>query len=163
MAKQAIPLRPPEELWDLFALNPLTGELFWRTNPPHTKCKPNRLAGGICTMGYVQVTVKNRKYFAHRIIRAWVDGKDPGETWLDHADRNKHNNQPWNIRPCTFSQNCANINTKQGYYFCSRRNKCRACIGFYKKSLHLGYFDTAEQARNCYIEAKRRLFGEFAP
>ena len=163
MAKQAIPLPPPEELWDLFALNPLTGELFWRTNPPRTKCKPSRLAGYICRTGYVQVTVKNRKYSAHRIIRAWVDGEDPGDTWLDHADRNTRNNQPWNIRPCTISQNLANINTKKGYSFHPRSNKYQARISFYNKKLCLGYFDTAEEARNCYIEAKKRLYGEFAP
>jgi hypothetical protein len=156
------PLPPPEELWDLFALNPLTGELFWQ-NISSSACRPNGLAGSINTAGYVLLKIKKQVYYAHRIVRAWVDGKDPGNTMLDHKDQNKSNNKPWNIRICCDSQNKANINTKKGYCFHPTKNKYQARIRFHKKRLYLGYFDTAEEAHNCYIEAKKRLYGEFAP
>jgi hypothetical protein len=161
------PLPLPEELWDLFALNPLTGELFWRTKR-RGKSRPNGLAG--CTTnisGYTRLVIKGQSYRAHRIVRAWVDGKDPGETLLDHVDQNRQNNQPWNIRPCTSSQNLANVSKRKGYKLLSKnstyRKSFRAVICLNRKSIHLGYFATAEEARACYIEAKRRLFGEFAP
>ena len=162
MPKSYKPLPTPEQLWDLFALNPLTGELFWR-NIPSSACRPNGLAGTTNPCGYIQLKIKNQAYFAHRIVRAWVDGKDPGNTILDHADQDKSNNQPWNIRVCCDSQNKANITSKKGYCFEPERTKYVARISFYKKRIYLGRFDTAEEARTCYIEAKRRLFGEFAP
>jgi hypothetical protein len=163
MPAQSKPLPPPEELWDLFALNPLTGELFWRTDFLRTGCKPNRLAGSICTKGYTRVTLKGRKYYAHRIIRAWVDGKDPGETFVDHADRNPHNNQPWNIRTCTISQNLANVSKRKGYTFDNTKGKYKAKVRCNRKTVFAGYFNTAEEARVAYIKAKRRFFGDFAP
>ena len=163
MPKPYKPLPTPEELWDLFALNPLTGELFWQ-NIRSSACRPDGLAGSTKASGYVQLRIKNQLYYAHRIVRAWVDGKDPGNVMLDHKDQNKSNNKPWNIRICCDSQNKANINTRKGYSFHPTRNKkYQARINFYKKMLHLGYFDTAEEAHTCYIEAKQRLYGEFAP
>jgi len=161
MPKPYKPLPTPEELWDLFALNPLTGELFWR-NIPSTACRPNGLAGTVQARGYIQLSIKKQKYWAHRVVRAWVDGKDPGNTMLDHADQNKGNNQPWNIRVCCDNQNKANISGKKGYYFDPKRAKYLARINFYKKQIHLGYFNTAEEACAFYIKAKRRLYGKFA-
>jgi len=81
---------------------------------------------------------------------------------LDHADQNKGNNQPWNIRVCCDNQNKANISGKKGYYFDPKRAKYLARINFYKKQIHLGYFNTAEEACAFYIKAKRRLYGKFA-
>ena len=157
------PLPSPEELWDLFALNPLTGELFWRIRPANN-CRPDGLAG--CTThisGYTLVTIKKQGYRAHRIVRAWVDGKDPGETLLDHVDQNRQNNQPWNIRPCTSSQNLANVSKRKGYDFIRRNSTYRAQICVNGKRIQLGYFATAEEAGAAYTEAKRRLCGKFAP
>ena len=157
------PLPLPEELWDLFALNPLTGELFWRTKR-RGKSRPNGLAG--CTTrisGYTRLVIKGQSYRAHRIVRAWVDGKDPGETLLDHVDQNKQNNQPWNIRPCTSSQILANVSKRKGYTFIRRNSTYNAHICVNGKRVHLGYFATADEAGAAYIEAKRRLCGEFAP
>ena len=164
MPNQYTPLPSPEELWDLFALNPLTGELFWRSNPSNS-CKPDGLVGCNHNRGYIRLSIKGQKYLAHRIIRAWVDGKDPGETFLDHADRNKRNNQHWNIRACTYSQNQANVTDVKGYcrQIIGKKVKYAARIMINKQSIHLGLFGTVEEARTCYIEAKRRLFGEFAP
>jgi hypothetical protein len=141
-------------------LNPLTGELFWQKSPS-SACRPNGLAGYINTAGYVQLKIKKQVYYAHRIIRAWVDGKTPARL-LDHADRNKSNNQPWNIRPCA-TVKIKQTSTLKKVTVSTLKNKYQARIRFYKKRLYLGYFDTAEEAHNCYIEAKRRLFGEFAP
>jgi hypothetical protein len=164
MAKQYKPLPTPEKLWDLFALNPLTGKLFWRSNPSNS-CAPDGLVGHTDKRGYIQLSIKRQKYLAHRIIRAWVDGKDPGETELDHADRNKCNNQPWNIRACTYSQNQVNVTHVKGYcrQIIGKKVKYVTRIMVNKQSIFLGHFGTAEEARTCYIEAKRRLFGEFAP
>ena len=165
MPQQCKPLPTPEELWDLFALNPLTGELFWRTNPSRS-CRPDGLAGSTSHIsGYVRLSIKKQVYFAHRVVRAWVDGKDPGDTDLDHVDRNKQNNQPWNIRACTYSQNQVNVTNVKGYcrQIIGKKVKYVTRIMVNKQSIFLGHFGTAEEARTCYIEAKRRLFGEFAP
>ena len=165
MPQQCKPLPTPEELWDLFALNPLTGELFWRTNPSRS-CRPDGLAGSTSHIsGYVRLSIKKQVYFAQRVVRAWVDGKDPGDTDLDHVDRNKQNNQPWNIRICTRSQNRANTTRVKGYTLYIKRKKVKygARITHNNQSIFLGLFGTAEEAGAAYIEAKRRLCGEFAP
>ena len=161
MTRAYKPVPTPAELWDLFELNPLTGQLFWRLIPS-TKCNSSGKAGSLTVRGYVQLTINQQKYWAHRIVRAWVDGKDPGKTVLDHADRNKSNNQPWNIRICTQSENLANISGRKGYYFCSKKRKYAARINVNKKQVFLGYFSTAQEASACYNAAKCRLYGEFA-
>jgi hypothetical protein len=159
MAKEYRPLPSAERLWELFDLNPLTGELFWRVRVS-ARCRLDSPAGCVTRNGYKVLRVDSVLYGVHRLIRAWVDGDSDIQAGVDHWDRNPSNNQPWNLRLCTQSQNMANVPHK-GWTQTSS-GKYAATIKFQGQRLALGDFLTPLEAYTAYITAKRLLFGEFA-
>jgi len=92
----------------------------------------------------------------------------PEDMKVDHKDRNGLNNTRENLRVCTNSQNCKNrVKSKsnttgyKGVGACGN-GKFKATIGNDSKLIHLGIFDTKEDAARAYDEAAKKLHGEFA-
>ena len=85
----------------------------------------------------------------HREIMNIPDGMQ-----TDHIDRNGLNNQKENLRVVTNQQNAFNQNAK-GYTFNKPMQKFQAKIKLNGKQIHLGYFETASEAREAYLEAKK--------
>jgi len=159
MAPKYKALPCPERLWEAFALNPLTGQLFWRVRTS-ARCRLDSAAGCAARNGYTVIRIDGVLHGAHRLVRAWVDGIDPASHVVDHWDRNPSNNRPWNLRLCTQSQNMANV-PHTGWYL-TPSGKYAAQIKFRKQRIHLGEFVTPLEAYTAYITAKRLLFGNFA-
>ena len=88
-------------------------------------------------------------HFAWYIIYGNVDFIE-----LDHINRVRFDNRISNLRIVNRLENQQNKNGK-GYYWCNNKNKWRGQITINKKKKHLGYFNTEEEARNAYIEAKK--------
>ncbi len=90
---------------------------------------------------------------------------------IDHRDRDGLNNQRYNLRRCTKSQNAINsgiwtTNTSgfKGVSFFPGRTKCwRAYIVVNYKQISLGYFQEKEDAAKAYAEAAVEYFREFCP
>lgn len=87
----------------------------------------------------------------------------------DHADRNGLNNQGFNLRECTDSQNMMNrgpfknkSSTYKGVSFNKRYQKWSAEIVLNKKRTFLGYFIDEVVAAKIYNKKAKELFGEFA-
>ena len=86
----------------------------------------------------------------------------------DHIDRNGLNNQKYNLRVCTQSQNCMNRKTNygssiyKGVNFNKRLQKWVSYIRFDKKLIHLGCFEDEKIAAKTYDLAAIKYFGEFA-
>ena len=74
---------------------------------------------------------------------------------LDHIDTNKSNNSITNLRILTHQENLFNTNAK-GYYYHKKTNKWVSMIGINYTQKNLGYFNTEEEARNAYLEAKKK-------
>ena len=88
---------------------------------------------------------------------------------VDHRDGNGLNNRRDNLRAATPSQNQynqkAHANNTAGFKgvsFDKRIGKWSARIQVSKRGLWIGYFGTSEEAGAAYIEAAKRLHGEFA-
>ena len=88
---------------------------------------------------------------------------------IDHIDGNGLNNQKYNLRFCTNSENQMNVRKQKNtssiykgvcFYKCSK--KWMASIGLNGKKTHLGYFDTEAEAAKAYNTKAIELFGEFA-
>ena len=118
--------------------------------------------------GYIYVTLHDYKLLAHRVAWFYVTGKWPEEQ-LDHINRDRRDNRLVNLRPASQSQNSCNgslrSTNKSGYRGVSwekRKRKWQARIVKDGKQYPLGYFDTKESAYDAYLEAAKRLHGEFA-
>jgi len=106
-------------------------------------------------------------YGAHQIVYFLHHGIIP--PMIDHIDRDKTNNRIGNLRPCTDTQNKANIgllkSNSSGYKGVSlntRSGMYHAQIKINGKQTYLGRYTTPEEAAIRYNEAARKQFGEFA-
>jgi hypothetical protein len=75
---------------------------------------------------------------------------------IDHINNDKTDNRICNLRSVTKSGNAMNMKNIKGYTFCSRSKKYIAIIMVNYKKKHLGVFDNPEDARNCYLENKKK-------
>jgi hypothetical protein len=142
--------------------NPADGG-FIRKKKPRNHIDGNTIAGGFDKAGYVRIRVMGRKYLAHRLAWLWVHGEWPA-LLVDHIDGNKSNNRISNLRLATPSENARNRGRNIG---CGEfpmggvsRERYRARIKIDGKSVHLGSFDTEQEARACYlrvVEENRRV------
>ncbi|MBN1125781.1 MAG: HNH endonuclease [Sedimentisphaerales bacterium] len=114
---------------------------------------------------------KNRSVLMHREIMGLGPGQkdaDGNVLVVDHMDRNGLNNTRANLRVCTHEQNLWNQKGRGGrsrYQGVSRDKRSKrwcACITHQHRQIHLGYFDTEEQAARAFDGKARELRGEFA-
>ena len=127
-------------------------------------------AGGDNGKGYVAIRISPwpAKFKAHRIIWALVHGEWPPAGFdVDHINMIKGDNRPANLRLATRGQNIANrvVRTSSGTGFKGVvRSKMRfaAKIKAGGKMHYIGQFKTPEEAHAAYVEAAKRLHGEFA-
>ncbi len=98
-----------------------------------------------------------------------------GYKWVDHRDGDGLNNQKYNLRRCTGSQNIRNSIKKvgtslfKGVSWDIGNGKWAANIHAgdpnakgYAKKMFLGRFDSEEEAARAYDRMARQYFGEFA-
>lgn len=124
-------------------------------------------AGYVAGNGYIMCCVKGDRLHAHRIAWALVHGVIP-TTDIDHIDGDKQNNAPSNLRLATRSQNNYNAKKRRdntsgykGVSFDKARGKWDARFNVKGKTVHLGRFATAEQAKAAYDKAASALRGDF--
>ena len=86
----------------------------------------------------------------------------------DHINGNRLDNRKKNLRVCTHSENCKNrgnrIDNKTGYkgVFPYGNGRFRVKIKLDGKMLHVGLYDTADQAARAYNRKAKELFGKYA-
>lgn len=127
--------------------------------------KSRRLTvGTVHASGYVKIEIDSRQYLAHRLAWLYVNGEWP-PSQLDHINRDKRDNRIANLRLATPAQNNANrvmplpSSGFRGVYRAGE--KFRARITVEGASRHLGCFETAERASECYEREFARAYGEF--
>lgn len=124
-------------------------------------------AGHTLKSGYVNISIANKTYFAHRLAFLLMTGKMP-PSGVDHIDGNPSNNKWDNLRLCNQSQNLANRGANRtsrtgvkGATWCASTSKWRVKIMVNYKTIHVGRFKTLEEAAKAYATACKFHFGEF--
>jgi hypothetical protein len=92
--------------------------------------------------------------YAHHFAWFWVYGNVEFYE-LDHININTLNNRICNLRISNRIQQNQNRKSK-GYYWDKENNKWKSEIKVDVKRIHLGRFNTEEEARQAYIEAKEK-------
>jgi hypothetical protein len=117
--------------------------------------------------GYIHVKIKAKAHKAHRLVFLYHHGYLP--EFVDHIDGDKSNNRIENLRLATYSQNqhnrklCStNTSGVKGVYWDKRKKKWRGRIESMGKKIHVGYWDTLEEAEAAMTIARNKLHGEFA-
>ena len=136
-----------------FNYDPETGVLNWRHNGVR--------AGGVGRHGYRRVTFEGKTRHAHNTIWFLMTGEWP-KTYtneVDHINNIRDDNRWSNLRLVTRQENNWNCgvskNSTTGAVGVSpHRNKWRAYVGNGYKQIHLGVFETKEEA----VEARTAYF-----
>lgn len=154
-----------EELKILLDYNHLNGEFKWKNHK--RKWMNGKKAGCISVFGYWLIGVNSKSYKAHRLAWVYYYGNPPSGQ-LDHINGNRSDNRICNLREATTSQNTINsVSTRntsglKGAIWHKRNNKYISNIKVNGKSIHLGYFKTAEEAHEAYKSASLKYHGEFS-
>lgn len=160
------------ELHDLLSYDCNTGVLRWKERPRKLFHNDNlhgswnrkfvgTEAGASDEKGYTRINILGRRYKAHRVALCMVNGQWPN-TNVDHINGDPADNRISNLREASHAVN--NKNTKMrsdnssgvcGVYFLVKTGKWVAQIQSNGKKMHLGYFQTADDAANARAIAER--------
>lgn len=134
-----------------------TGEIvFWN----NSKYNGNYKKGWIkreCVIdnGYLFYMINKKRYSHHRIIAYTflnLNIEDSSQ-FIDHINNIRNDNRLENLRIVNSHTNMWNRSCK-GYTYRKKINKYESSICFNKKKIYLGRFDTEEEARKAYLQAK---------
>ena len=153
--RQALP--PLAELQEFFENDPVNGALVWSKSLSNRAPAGSR-AGAFDADGYLIVKFKKVIYKVHRIAYFLGTKNDPGHLTVDHKNGDFSDNRLVNLRLATRLQQVRNRKSK-GYTWDKNRGKWSAGIGVSGKRIHLGRFDTKEEAAAAYQEAATAYFG----
>ena len=149
------PLPPLDVLNDLFNYDPVTGEILWKV--ARGPLKANNKAGTLNQNGYLQVQVKGKLFYHHRLAWALYHGEEvTPEDIVDHINGDKTDNRITNLRKVTHSENNLNrtyrpnISGHRGVYY-SKHGKKKWQVKLGRD--YYGCYETIEEA----LEVRRRV------
>ena len=130
-----------EQLKEVLDYNPDTGLFTWIKSTQQTKA--GSVAGNKTNQGYIRISVKRKRYLAHRLAYLYMTGHFP-ENFIDHINHIRHDNRWTNLRDATSSQNQANqVNPKnntsgyKGVSWHKSTKKWLAKIGYMNKDIYI--------------------------
>ena len=153
-------------LLELLSYNPMTGD-FIRKVSTAPRAMRGAIAGDVDSKGYWRLRIDGKRYLAYRVAGFWMTGKWPSDE-VDHKNRVRVDNRWDNLRLADTFQNKRNTSVyrnnraglKGAYLTVGGRYTTRIRID--GKNLHLGTFDTPEEAHALYVVKSKEHFGEFA-
>jgi hypothetical protein len=157
------------------AYDDATGILTWKPKVGTTvaerkwngKCA-GKPAGSVSKdRGHLETSIDCKKQKLHRLAWLHYYGEWPaGE--VDHINGDPGDNRIANLRIATHAENMRNMKMKRtnsigvkGVFFDRARNKYQARIKVGYKGIHLGRYDTIEEAAAAYARASEKYHGEF--
>ena len=142
-----------DRLKELLHYDSDTGLLKWLE--PKQGRRMDKAVGSKNSIGYMTITIDYKRYYTHRLAWLYVYGSFPNDQ-IDHINRVRDDNRICNLRDVTNQENHFN-ETSKGYHYNKRERKYTAQIGIEGKKIHLGCYNTKEEAVRAYLIAKERL------
>jgi hypothetical protein len=151
-----------DEFLAALTYDPETGELRWRFTRG-ARAPAGGLAGSLNKSGYRKINFSGKMLYAHRIAFLMHHGYLPAE--VDHHNLQRGDNRAENLRPATRRQNSTNVAGRRsglkGIHYCRQTGRYRAQIRAAGARVHLGRFDTEEQAHAAYSQMSFILNGSY--
>jgi len=153
-----------ERVRALFHYDLITGVLT-RRETVSSRAIAGMRAGGPRRDGYRHISIDGRRHLEHRVVWLHVHGKLPA-AFLDHVNGMRSDNRICNLREVSPQENTQNNTVIRsdnqsafhiGVSWHKKNKRWRARIGAAGKKIELGWFETAEQARDAYLKAKSAL------
>lgn len=151
------------ELKEVLHYEPTTGIFTWKRRTD--KIRIGDIAGTL-NKGYVMIRVNGKIYAAHKLAWLYIYDKYlefPKEN-IDHINCIRNDNRIENLRIATTTQNGQNVkqarpsNKSTGLLEAyTHQGKFVSYIRAEGKNRNLGVFNTAQEAHEAYIAAKRKL------
>jgi len=146
------------KLQEVYDYNEDTGELKYKITTA------NGFAGDLATQkhsaGYLAVAINRKSHLAHRVIFFYKNGYWPN--MMDHINHIKTDNRWCNLREVNNQENTMNTSPQKnsdtgiiGVCLHKPTNRYRAYIMVNRKHIHLGLFDTIEEAANVRAKASK--------
>ncbi len=150
---------------------PETGLFKWKVkrNGYGGKVAPGVIAG-TPSHGYVAIKVAGRLWRAHRLAWLFMTGEVPPQGMeIDHISGVRDDNRWTNLRIVTRGQNNynfglskRNVSGVKGVSWVAGRNQWLARLKVDGKIIHLGQFDSKEQAIAARKAGEAKYHGDFA-
>jgi len=150
-----------EDLKENLSYDENTG-LFTRLKVLSNRIKFTKRVGVVKESGYIHISINSTRFAAHRLAWLYMTGEMPKE-FIDHINGDRADNRFCNLREVSNTENIQNQTkahkgSKTGFLgVYAEGKKFFARIKVNGVIHHLGTHDTAEQAHQVYLEAKRRL------
>lgn len=163
------PLPEIAELRRRIRYEPNTGLLFWQADPPlRSSVGSSAALNSLTSSGYRRVQFTPGVFlFAHRVAFAIAYGRWP--FMVDHINGNRLDNRAANLREVSCQQNNMNKRVQsnnvlrvKGVHLCKTTKRFRAQLKIGQKRVHVGYFDTVQEAEAAYAAAAKKHFKEHA-
>jgi hypothetical protein len=142
-----------EKLKEILDYNPDTGIFTWKVSKAK-RIKVGSVAGCKNNLGYILIRIDGKIYLAHRLAWLYTNGDFPLNC-IDHINQIKDDNRICNLRDVTVSENMQNQSQVLGYT--KNGSKYKATITLNNILYQLGSYETKEQARQAYLNAKIKL------
>ena len=111
---------------------------------------------------------KIKHLLVHRLVGIAFIDNPLNKPYIDHINNDKINNNLSNLRWVTNQENsmnislsCKNISGIKGVHFHKQNNKWCAQIRLNGKKIHIGYYNTLEEARIARQLKAKEIHGEF--
>ena len=154
-----------EQLRSVLHYEPATG-IFTRKVRTARNVKVGDVAGCLDGDGYLLIGVQSRVHSAHRLAWLYVYGEWP-EDQIDHINRSRSDNRISNLRDVSHKQNnqnrsksSTNTSGHPGVCWNKQRSKWVATITHNYKDIHLGCFNTIEEAVSARKAAEKLYWAD---
>lgn len=155
-----------DDLLRVLMYDPDSGKFFRRIAISQTKV--GDVAGSLRKDGYVQISLKNRLYLAHRLAWLYVYGEYT-DLQIDHIDRCRSNNRIVNLRKVTNKQNGENLpllatNTSgvRNVSWDTQKQMWRVQIKHHQRNIFVGRYFDFDAAKDAAAQARDRFFTHHA-
>lgn len=153
-----------EKLTALLRYEPATGRFFWCCNRKGRAARVGAPAGCRRRDGYIQIVIDGRRYYGHRLAWRFEVGPIPDGMEIDHIDHDPSNNRICNLRLVTKSGNRKNRSMDSrnksgvnGVFWAPHAHAWAAQIRSERKTRHIGYFKSIDEAAQARRQAEVRL------